>query len=172
MFALLEAFLRIALRRLGPEDLPDSRFLLGIVLAAYLLVQIPVGVLLYGWASGVFQVIAADALLLGGFFWLLLWLTGRTNRYRQTLTALLGTGTLLTLIQWPLVWWWKLSGGESQPAIAATAGLLAMVVWSLIVQAHIVARALSSPFGAGLMVAVAYFLLNYQISGQLAPAPR
>jgi hypothetical protein len=172
MLALLEAFVQIALRRLGPEDLPDSRFLLGMALAGYLLAQLPAGTLLYGWSGAVLRVIAADVLLLAGFYWLLLWLMGRANRYRQTLTALLGTGALLTLAQWPLAWWWKQGAVGAEPAVGATVGLLAVVVWSLIVQAHIVTRALSSPFGAGLMVAVAYFLLNYQISGHLAPAPR
>jgi hypothetical protein len=172
MLSLVQAFLQITLRQLGPEDLPDSRFLLTLTLLSYVLAQVPVAVLLYGWSAPAIRVIAIDALLLAGFFWGLLRLTGRSNRYTRSLTALLGTGAILTLIQWPLAWWWKTTGAGNEAPIGATLGLLAMVIWSLVVQAHIVSRALSSPFGAGLMVALAYFLINYQLSGQVAPVPR
>jgi hypothetical protein len=169
MFALLQAFLQIALRRLGPEDLPDSRFLMGVALVGYVLAQVPIAVLLHGWEFSAARAIAADALLLAGFFWVMLWASGRLSRYRRTLSALLGAGALLTVMQWPLVWWWKMGAAEGEGPIGATVGLLAMMVWSILIQAHIAARALSSPFGAGMLVAVAYFLLNYEITAQLAP---
>lgn len=172
MLALTQAFLQIVLRRLGPEDLPDSGFLLGVTLASYLLAQLPVAALLFGWSAVALQAIAVNSLLLAGFFWTLLQLTGRAHRYRQTLTALLGTGTLLMLPQWPLAWWWKMASGTGEPPVGPAAGLLAIVLWSLIVQAHVTSRALSSHFSLGLVVAIAYVFVSYQIAGQVGPAPR
>lgn len=169
MLPLLQAFLQIALRRLGPEDLPDSRFLLGVAFYSYVLAQVPIAMLLHGWNFSAARAIAADVLLLAGFFRVMLWASGRLPRYRRTLTALLGVGALLTVIQWPLVWWWKIGAAQGEGPIGATLGLLAMMAWSIAIQAHIAARALSSPFGAGMLVALAYFLLNYQITAQLAP---
>lgn len=171
MLALFQAFLQIALRRLGPEDLPDSRFLFGVAIGSYVLAQVPVALLLHGWKVSAAAVIAVDVLLLTGFFWAMLWASGRLARYRRTVTALLGTGAMLAVMQWPLVWWWKMAGAQGQGPIGATIGLLAMMVWSITIQAHIAARALSSPFGAGVLVAIAYFLLNYEITAQFAPLP-
>ena len=50
-------------------------------------------------------------------------------------------------------------------------GLLAIVSWSLVVNGHIFARALSIPFVAGIMLSLAYFFLNYLVFWQLGPPP-
>ena len=169
MLALLEAFFHILTRRRGPEDLPDSRFLAGIALAAYLLAQAPVAVVLYGWPNAAFLVVVIDAELLAFFFWLMLSLTRHLGRFRRTLTALLGTGAMLSLPQAPLVFFSKLATAAGHAPIGATVGLLMLLFWSIMVHAHITSRALSSNFGVGLAVALVYFLLSYQVSGQFAP---
>lgn len=170
MLALLEAFFQIVTRRRGPEDLPDSQFLLSVTLAAYMLAQVPVAAALYGWSGAALFAIVLDAALLALCFWLLLSFTRRLGRYRRTLTALLGTGALLALPQAPLVFFSKLATAAGQAPIGATVGLLVLLFWSIIVQAHIASRALSANFGVGLAVALGYFLLSYQVSGQFASA--
>ncbi len=170
MLALLEAFFFILTRRRGPEDLPDSQFLLTITLAAYMIAQAPVAAVLYGWSAAAMLAIVLDTVLLAVCFWLLLSFTRHGGRYRRTLTALLGTGALLALPQAPLVFFSKLATAAGQAPIGPTVGLLALLFWSIMVQAHIASRALSSNFGVGLAVAIAYFLLSYQVSGQFAPA--
>lgn len=170
MLALLDAFLQIALRRRGPEDLPDSRFLLRLALVAYMLAQLPVVAVLYGWTGAAMLAILMDTGLLALFFWLTLKLTRRIGRYRRTLTALLGTGALLALPQAPLVFFSKMATAAGQPPVGPTVGLLVVLFWSIIVQAHITARALSSNFGVGLAIALAYFILSYQVSGQFPQA--
>lgn len=170
MLALIEAFLQIAMRRRGPEDLPDSQFLLVLALAAYVVAQLPVAILLFGWSGTAFAVIAADVALLCACFWVPLWYLGKPSRYRRTLTALAGTGALLALPQGPLV----LASRAAQEAGAApllpTVGLLALLAWTIVVQAHVASRALSTGFGLGLAVALFYFILNFQVTGQIAPA--
>lgn len=170
MLALLEAFFQIATRRRGPEDLPDSQFLLCLCLAAYVLAQVPVVAVLYGWTGAAMAAVLADAALLALFFWVMLKLTRRMGRYRRTLTALLGTGALLALAQAPLVFFSKLASSTGQAPVGPTVGLLVVLFWSIIVQAHIASRALSSNFGVGLAVALVYFVLSYQVAGQIPPA--
>jgi hypothetical protein len=170
MLALLETFLQIIMRRRGPEDLPDSQFLLVATLLAYMLAQVPVAAALYGWSTTSLQAILLDAALLMVCFWLLMKATGRIARYRRTMTALLGTGTLLAFVQAPLVLLSKFTGVAGQPPMGPALGLLALVIWSIIVQAHIASRALSTSFGIGLLVALAYFLITFRVSGQFAPA--
>ena len=134
MLALLEAFFQIMTRRRGPEDLPDSVFLLQVLIAIYLACQLPVGVIMYGWTGTTLALILADLVLLGVFFWTVLRATGNAPRFRQTLSALLGTGALLSLVQ-----------------------------------AHITARALSRHLGIGMVVALAYFVLSFQVSTRISP---
>lgn len=169
MLALLDAFFQIAIRRSGPEDLPESVFLLQVVLAAYLVTQLPVAVILYGWGGTALLAIVLDSVLLGLAFWLLLRLTGRSARFQRTFTALLGTGALLALPQAPLVYLSKAASVAGQTPVGPSFGLLALLVWSILVQAHIASRALSSGFATGLAVALSYFMLSYQIAGQLLP---
>jgi hypothetical protein len=170
MLALLDAFFQIVRRRRGPEDLPDSQFLLSVVLAAYMIAQVPVAAILNGWSATALAAILVDTALLASVFWLLLRFTQHMSRYRRTLTALLGSGALLALPQAPLVFFSKVATAAGQAPVGPTVGLLAVLFWSIVVQAHIVSRALSSNFGVGLAVALAYFLLSYQVSGQFAPA--
>lgn len=169
MLALLEAFFQITTRRRGPEDLPDSQFLLNAAIAAYMLAQVPVAAVLYGWSGTALAAIVVDTVLLALCFWLLLNFTRHLGRYRRTLTALAGTGALLALPQAPLVFFSKLASAAGQAPVGPTMGLLALLFWSIVVQAHIASRALSSNFGVGLAVALGYFLLSYQVSGQFAP---
>lgn len=170
MLALLEAFLQIVARRRGPEDLPDSRFLMSAALVAYVLAQAPVAAVLYGWSAAALRAVAVDTALLALCFWLLLKFTRRLGRYRRTLTALLGSGALLALPQAPLVFFSKLATAAGQVPVGPTVGLLALLFWSIVVQAHITSRALSTHFGVGLAVALGYFIISYQVSGQFAPA--
>ncbi|MCC7330802.1 MAG: hypothetical protein IT484_11740 [Gammaproteobacteria bacterium] len=169
MLALLDAFIQIVMRRLGPEDLPDSSFLLGLALAAYALAQLPTAGVVFGLTPTAALAIAVDCALLAGVFWLLLRFTGHAPRFRQTLTALAGTGALLALVQAPLVYLTKLAGAGGQSSAGPTLGLLALLLWSVIVQAHIASRALSGGYGVGLAVALGYFILSYGISGIFSP---
>ncbi|MCC7257077.1 MAG: hypothetical protein IT486_01775 [Gammaproteobacteria bacterium] len=169
MLALLDAFFRILTRRLGPEDLPDSQFLLSLVLGAYMAAQVPAAALIYGGAVAAFLAIVADTALLALCCWVLLTVTSLMPRFRRTLTALLGTGALLALPQAPLVYLSRAASAAGETPVGATVGLLALLLWSVVVQAHIVSRALSSGFVAGLAVALAYFLLSFAVSGQFGP---
>jgi hypothetical protein len=170
MLALIKAFLNIALRRLGPEHLPDSGLLLALSAAAYGVMQVILGLPYFaGFTVPLLRSVGLDLLLLGGCLWGLLRFTGYPDRYRRTLTALLGTGALLSVVIWPFTLIGIGDPGSGAETLA-TAGIVGVVLWSLAVNAHILARALSVPFIMGLVAAVAYFLLNYMVVVQLSPA--
>lgn len=171
MLALIQAFINIALRRLGPEHLPDSAFLLGLAAAAYMVMQALLGLSYFtGLNLALIRSVGLDALLLAGCLWGLLRATGHRSRYRQTLTALFGTGALLSLVLWPFTLMGTGEAGTGSSSLAV-AGVIGVVLWSVAVNAHILARALSAPFILGLVVAVGYFLLNFLVLSQLSPAP-
>jgi len=171
MLPILAAFLQITLRRRGPEDLPDSRFLLLIAGLVYVITQCVLALSVYRSPLALARSLGLDLLLLCGCLWGLLRLAGHATRYRQTLTAMFGTGALLTLVMLPFNYWLELAADPAKPPLGATIGLLAVVSWSLVVNGHIFSRALSAPFAAGLAISVTYFFLNYLVFAQFGPAP-
>ena len=104
MLQFLKAFLDIVLWRRGPQDLPASRLLLWLTAAAYVAVSIrssrcsrnrprP------GWSS------SRSIRSCSRGVYLLLQLFGKTDRFLQTATAVLGTGVVLGLCMFlPLQW--------------------------------------------------------------------
>ena len=163
MLAIIHAYFYIALRRLGPEDLPDSRLLLLVSGAAYLLMQMIVALPFYGLSAQLALVLGADLLLLALFAWTLLRFVGQPGRLGRTLSALFGTGALLTLVVVPFNYWWDaVATSDAAPLLPAMA-ILFIIVWSLIVNGHILARALSAPFRFGVLIALGYFFLNYLV---------
>jgi hypothetical protein len=94
----LQLCLDIALWRKGPQDLPASSLLATIVLFAYMAAGF-VRVQLFALdlqASLLF--ICVDALMLGVWAWVVLAFFGRRQRFVQTITATLGVGLLVLLL--------------------------------------------------------------------------
>jgi hypothetical protein len=171
MLELLKAFVAIALRREGPEILPDSGFLLALTLAAYVALQMPVALLVFGANGDALRTILYDAGLLIVCLWALLWLMGYARRYRQTLTALLGTSALLSAVSIPFNLWRESPVTAVSGTGLPSAFILAIVLWSFVIDGHIVARALSRPFAIGLMVAIAYFFVHTTLLFEFVPVP-
>jgi hypothetical protein len=172
MLALIEAFFQIVMRRRGPEDLPDSQFLLALAIASYLATQALVAIALYGWTGDALQAVTIEFALLSGCYWLLLKLARKPARYRQTLTALAGTGAILTLPQAPLVLLAGIDSSIENAPAGPRIALLILLVWSIVVQAHITSRALSTNFYVGLAVALGYLLITLQVADHFGPAAR
>lgn len=171
MLAIIDFFLQITLRRRGPEDLPDSRFLLLLSALAYTVVQFFLALPIYRVSILLFRSVLIDIALLCACVSGLLWLTRHLSRTGRTLTAFFGTGALLGMLMLPFNYWLDALSVPGQPALLPTAALLAIVSWSLAVNGHIFSRALSIPFVAGLMISLAYFFLNYLVFWQLGPPP-
>lgn len=169
MLAYVQAFINIALRRSGPEDLPGSDFMLGLTLVIYLVTQIPVGLILYGPSNTLVGSVAASLLLLFGFLWLLLSVTGHRVRYKRTATAMLGTSALLTVLSVPFSLWRQfMLNVESGVAMPSTI-IFAIMLWSIAIDGHIFSRALSRPFGIGLLIAIGYFFLHTTVLFEMMP---
>lgn len=160
MSVLLRTFLDIALFRIGPENLPASRFLLYATLCVAALVHTVLTWVIFRSSDVVILTLVIDIGVLIVCVWLLLRLIGLTNRFGQTLTALLGTGTLLKLASMPFVYWNATVPAEVPKPALPSAMILAIVLWSFAVEGHILARAMSRPFVIGVLIAIAYFFLS------------
>jgi hypothetical protein len=167
MIAYVKALLNIIMRKLGPEDLPDSAFLLGFTLFIYLMLQVVLAVILFGPSVILIYTLVLDIALLTFCLWALLRLTGFQSRFRQTMTALLGTSVLLSLLSAPFSLWRQyMINSDSDVALPSTI-VFAVMLWSLVIDGHILARALSKPFGVGLVASIVYFFLHAIVLSQL-----
>lgn len=155
--AIVRAYFAVCTFRLGPQDLPAAGVFLSISLALYALAStalvLPARALPVAILSG-----TTETALLLLITWVLLRLRGVPARFRQTATALTGTGFLFSLVALPL---FCLHGVDAAPLLLALIGLLVLclVVWNVAVMAHILRHALSASFPMGVLLAMGYIWL-------------
>lgn len=94
----LQSCLDIALWRKGPQDLPASSLLATLVLVAYMAAGFLRMQLFALDLQASLLFICVDALMLGGWLWLVLAFFSRRQRFVQTITATLGVGLLVLLL--------------------------------------------------------------------------
>jgi hypothetical protein len=176
MQSLIGLFIDVALHRKGPQDVPAAGAVLGFALIAYLATG---GIVLWPSAADMtvlFAQLAVDlammVLMVGG----LLAATGRSGRLGQTLTALFGTGALLSVAALPFVWMAARAFAEGAPApgaelpaLLSTMALFSLLLASLLVTGHILRHALNWSYAAGVLGAVAYFAASVTVFRRLFP---
>ena len=94
----MQSFLEIALWRKGPQDLPASPLLAMLVLIAYMAGGFVRMQLFALGLEATLLFICVDALMLGGWLWLVLAFFGRRQRFVQSITAMLGVGLLVLML--------------------------------------------------------------------------
>ena len=155
MHAIVNPFIQICLLRQGPQDLPTSGILLTIALTTYTVMSIvwskislnATSALLSGLLDTVLLVVLSGALL---------YAQRRKARLIQTLTALAGTGAIITFLALPVSGW--LQGADHAAGEGKFAVLLLLVLmgWSLAVVGHIFRHALSVSYFFGLVLAAVF----------------
>lgn len=164
MFELLKAFAQIALLKRGPEALPKASILLVAAVAIQLgadLLRLFVGA---GLDSRILFLLAVSMLFAAFCFALLLQLYRRRARLIQTLTAVFGAGAIVsladTLIVQPVI---GIFGASVELSM-----LLGLLAWSLIINAHILRRALDVSLAIGAMLAIIIFVPQVMLVEALA----
>ena len=160
----------LCLLRAGPQDVPSARIVPLFAGAIYILVG--AGVALSNYPPG--QALAwsaLDTLLLGMLAHISLLWRGKRLRFPQTFSALAGSGALLSLCSWPVLLM-LLRLPENDPRAALPSLLLVVgLIWSIVVIAHILRHALSSSYAAGLLLALLYVIVSWNLSGLLFAPP-
>lgn len=153
----LTLILDIALLRRGPQALPGAVGVTLVALGAYAVSGLLVQTQMAPETPPVAPVLL-DLALTVALVAILLRFRGCPERFPQTMTAMAGTGTLLTLCGLPVVR--LLQAGASGGSLAVTGAFLwlALVCWSLLVSAHILRHALDVTLSAGLVLAMVFFV--------------
>lgn len=167
MFALFARYLDLVLMRLPPQAFPASRFLAGITLTAFAVTIFASNLVVAhdpGYAAlrtliSVFNLCAGAALILS--------LARRSERWQQTVTALLGGETVIGLIVLPVL----LAQSAGMSNVFLMMSLLLFLVWELVFIAHVYRNALETGMGTALLVAVIYVIASSVIKQQVLPFP-
>ena len=153
-----------------PQDLPLSRFLLGLALATYAATSIAGFALRLPFGEALLAG-PADTAILALLTVSLLAVKRLKPRLEQTLTAMAGCGAFLTVTAIPLV-----AVLDPDTRGIATNGMAALILgmvllWSFAVTAHILRHALSSSFLMGLMLAIVFHVVSYEVLSMLFDFP-
>jgi hypothetical protein len=163
VWQLAAAFAEIALRRRGPDSLPDSAFLLALVIIVDLAVYL-VEIGFYGGIDRMGLVLfASDLLLLLVFVYAVLAFFRLERRFRQTVTAILGADIIISLSFLPIAAIATMAGLSvmSEPLVIVP---LVFLFWQIYVSATILARSLSQPLIVGLGFEILYLCVTLFIA--------
>ncbi len=168
MRAIFDPFIQICLLRQGPQNLPTSGILLAITLTAHTVMSILLSSVALSAANALLSGVV-DTLLLVVLTGALLYARQRNTRVIQTVTALAGTGAIITLIALPVSGW--LHGADQAAGEGGFALLLLLFLtgWSLAVAGHIFRHALSVPYVLGLVLAAVFYWISISVFRGLFP---
>jgi len=164
LLALIRFFFELCLLRRAPQGLPASTALLGVTVVVNLLAGVMLAATVrlspaMGLAQGSVDMAFMLALLFGA-----LYLLDRLPRFRQSATALLGSGAVLEFIA--VVPLGLLPPGEDGEAGGdASLLFLALIVWSILVTGHILRHTFELRLGQGVAIAVLYGFFSYTLLG-------
>lgn len=144
--------------------------LLGIALVAHTLTGILVSLMILPTALAFASGLAGTALVCI-LTVTVLYIQRLPARACQTLTAMAGAIALIDIAGLPILAWLqsvqRSGGNPSTPTLL----LLLLTGWSLAVQGHILRSALSTRFIFGLILAIFFFLISYNVMRTLFPLP-
>lgn len=165
---LLSSFFEICLLRRNPQDMPASRFLLLASLSALMILGLALSLVSLPLKDAVIST-ALNLAVLIIITQLVLILYKKHARYTQTLTAMAGTGIVISVFAIPVIVMLEYSRqNEINPAPVAVLWLLLMS-WEVVVMAHILRHALSCHIVLALMLAVLYPWAYFQLVGLFVP---
>jgi hypothetical protein len=168
VLSLILPFVEIALHRRGPEHLPASRFLFGLVLVVYLVVALLTTRILNDPVYPPPAVIIQFMLELA-FIWCVLRAFERQRRFVQTACAGFGTDTLLNLLGLPFIFWHRALGVAPTDITLPQVLQFLLWVWSLDIAASILSRALERPYVVALAIVIGYEMLSVSLHFTLYP---
>jgi len=147
----------------APQDLPASSFLLGLALSGYLVTGAVVAAFQWPLSQAILAAFL-DTIFLTVLSRVLLWARMLSGRFVQTLTALAGSGAVMTVIALPLVMWQGFVGVTDANVPTLPSWLLMIwMIWNVVVVGHILRHALSTVLPLGIGLAAVYAYITFQL---------
>ena len=160
MGKLIDAFWKICLFKLAPQDLPGSSFLMMASAGAYCVASM-LGNLMVLSPGAAAVAAVLEVALVGAMTQLLLWIKELGARFQQTFTALMGSGAIVFIMALPISFVQMQMG--DQGAVLPSVMILVLIFWHLSVVGHILRHAMSAPFFVGVLLAVIYMYVSISV---------
>ncbi len=172
MITLIRFFFDIATLRANPQDLAASSFMMMATTAAYCFLSFTISLIELSFLKAAVSALV-DTGLLVALAVISLWIADSLERRIQTITALAGAGALLQLIAWPILFWLSRSAEATDNALLFIPrwGLLLLVIWNVLVIAHILRHALSVALPITFGISVLYIYFSIRIANMIFLAP-
>ncbi|OGT31651.1 MAG: hypothetical protein A2W28_09025 [Gammaproteobacteria bacterium RBG_16_51_14] len=167
--AIFNAFFDICCFRKNPQDLPKSNVLLSLSVAGYILASAMLALLSAQIVNATLAGVI-EALLVMVFTYGLLQFGNKTERWSQTVTALAGTGIVISLIALPLYYLGSSLGQEGTGQSIGLLLLIVLIIWNIAIMAHIFRHALQTTIGLGIIIAISYIWVISNFIALLFPA--
>jgi hypothetical protein len=162
---LIKTLFDITLLRKGPDSIPASALLLLLVVSLWLFSSLAILSLIEQYDERDFIIGLYTALAGVIAYTAILVVAGHASRAMQTITAILGCGALISLaFVAEFVLFTPFLG---QPITGVVAQLI--LLWSVPVEGHIIARALDRHWYLGIVIAIGVFVLQYVIYSAMSP---
>lgn len=164
---LLRTFVDIIRLRKGPEHVPDSTLVLVVALILFTVAMIVSDALVESSGTGV--VLTSVFVSFGGYvlYWMVLLATGFPHRLLPTVSCIMACGSLLTIAM--VVAFVILAPLLGREAAALIAWLV--LIWSVPVKGHIIARAIERHWYVGITIALVIYLVQRLAYDALTTAP-
>jgi hypothetical protein len=155
--ALARLYFDIAIWRRSPADVPAVSVLLWMTVAAYAAVTALLSAALQLRASWPRE-LAVDVAYMLAWVWLLLRATGRRERFVQTASAVFGYQLILAPLMIGVSALVPEHPAPGDPQLLLQIATLLLVIWIVLVTAHITRAALDWPLAACVPLAILLFL--------------
>jgi len=162
-------YVRIALLKAGPQDLPASRRLLPATVAAYVLMSLLLGSLLLDDIDNSLLLVLIDSAFTLTCYRLLLRVAGRPERFVQTAAALFGFQAIASPILMSGLSLFRRYGENSPWQAPVTLLMLALAIWTILVNVRIIRAATEWTVSACIGVVFALALLGQLLALLLQP---
>ena len=162
-------YVRIALLRAGPQDLPVSRRLLPATVVAYLLVSLLVGSLLLEDVENSLLLVLIDSAFTLVSYRVLLGLSGRPERFRQTAAAMFGFQTVASPLLLGGMTLFRRYGENTSWQVPVTLLMLGLSLWAVAVNVRILRAATEWSVSVCIAAVFALALLGQLLALLLQP---
>jgi hypothetical protein len=159
LLPLIQTLFQITLLRKGPQDLPRSGVLLLLAILLWLLAVLCQVALIQSIDEMDFVLELFSALIGVICYSAIVVAVGHAPRLTQTITAILGCGSLLAFAFAVAYVFLQAIGSPVLMLLV----VWAIVLWSVSVKGHIIASAINRHWYAGLAIAVAVFVLQHVV---------
>jgi hypothetical protein len=157
MAELLKRFLNICLLSNGPQDLPCSHILLQILSLLYFIVALVSWLVTLELQMALLASVVDVAFLIV-FIRLIVGAFGKTTRFVQTVSAMLGIGIIFQTLGLPLMQIMAVDREQANGEVVLL--IIALYSWNLAVFAHILREAVSIRLATSFVITLVYVVLT------------